>query len=424
MRVETLTMAGLRACVQRFALLASLLSACSSAHAMHHVMRRLALAASLATARAMHMRNLGQSSLRVSEACLGTMTWGVQNEQRDADAQIDLAREHGVNFIDTAEMYPVPTFADQWRAGATEEILGDYLDRHKAARDELVIATKVTGYMPRSAVAAARTTPPTSPAPDCRLDAASVKAACDASLRRLKTDRVDLLQLHWPDRYVPLFGDTVYQHKKRDDEVPIEETAEALRDLADAGKIRAFGLSNETPFGVARWHQACEALGTSDGLASIQNSYSLVDRRFDADLAEACDRCGGIGLLPWSVLGGGLLSGKYRDGGGASATSRFIKYPKYMARWCPDTASPETLAASEDYCRLAEEVGTTPADLAIAFVRTRRFLDAGSVIVGATDLDQLEANLAPFGEPARLDDEVLAAIDAIHKRSRDPSCRL
>ena len=236
------------------------------------------MAASLATARAMHMRNLGQSSLRVSEACLGTMTWGVQNDQRDADAQIDLAREHGVNFIDTAEMYPVPTFADQWRAGATEEILGDYLDRHKAARDELVIATKVTGYMPRSAVAAARTTPPTSPAPDCRLDAASVKAACDASLRRLKTDRVDLLQLHWPDRYVPLFGDTVYQHKKRDDEVPIEETAEALRDLADAGKIRAFGLSNETPFGVARWHQACEALGTSDGLASIQNSYSLVDR--------------------------------------------------------------------------------------------------------------------------------------------------
>ena len=182
--------------------------------------------------------------------------------------------------------------------------------------------------------------------------------------------------------------------------------------------------SNETPFGVARWHQACEALGTSDRLASIQNSYSLVDRRFDADLAEACDRCGGIGLLPWSVLGGGLLSGKYRDGGGASATSRFIKYPKYMARWCPDTASPETLAASEDYCRLAEEVGTTPADLAIAFVRTRRFLDAGSVIVGATDLDQLEANLAPFGEPARLDDEVLAAIDAIHQRSRDPSCRL
>ena len=163
MRVETLTMAG-RACVQRFALLASLLSACSHAHTMHHVM-----AASLATARAMHMRNLGQSSLRVSEACLGTMTWGVQNDQRDADAQIDLAREHGVNFIDSAQMYPVPTFADKWRAGATEEILGDYLDRHKAARDELVIATKVTGYMPRSAVAAARTTPPTSPAPDLSL---------------------------------------------------------------------------------------------------------------------------------------------------------------------------------------------------------------------------------------------------------------
>ena len=394
----------------------------SARGAMH--MRTLALV--VASARgAMHMRTLGRSELRVSEACLGTMTFGVQNDQRDADLQIDYARDRGCNFLDTAEMYPVPTFAEEWRAGATEEIVGDYLGRHRASRDSLVVATKVTGYMPRSAIAAARTSPPSSPAPDCRLDKASVRAACEASLRRLRTDYVDLFQLHWPDRYVPLFGDTVYRGEKarRDDEVPILETAEALRDLVDEGKIRAFGLSNETPLGVCEWRAACEALGVADRLATIQNSYSLVDRRFDGDLAEACDRYG-IGLLPWSVLGGGLLSGKYRDGASASPRSRFNAYPAYMKRWSPGSASPETLAAADAYAELAEDAGVAPADLAIAFVRTRRFLRGGAVIVGATDLDQLAANLAPFDEDPALDAALLAKIDAIHARARDPSCRL
>ena len=152
-------------------------------------------------------RALGGSDLLVSEACLGTMTWGVQNDQADAFAQLDYARSKGCNFIDTAELYPVPLTAPEWKAGNTELILGNYLQTiGSAERDELVIASKIAGFFPNSPVAAERTVPPTDPAPDCRLDRDSVRQATDASLRRLQTDRIDLMQIHWPDRYVPAFG--------------------------------------------------------------------------------------------------------------------------------------------------------------------------------------------------------------------------
>lgn len=378
----------------------------------------LFLAAWVAPAAALALRQLGRSDLRVSEACLGSMTWGVQNDASDAFAQIDAARDRGVNFIDTAELYPVPLTAAAWRAGATEEIIGQYLAKRPGARADLVLATKVAGYMEASPVAAARTTPPAAPPPDCRLDTASVTAACDASLRRLGVDHVDLFQIHWPDRYLPLFGQTAYRReKRRPDAVPIEETAAALRDLADAGKIRAFGLSNESPFGVSAWAAACEALGVADRLASIQNSYSLLDRRFDSDLAESCDHHG-LDLLPWSVLAGGLLSGKYADGGPPRA--RFNAHPTYMKRWSPTTASAETLAAAAAYARVARDSGLEPATLAVAFARSRPFV--GSTIVGATTAAQLEANLDAFD--VVLDDATLAAVDAIHLRSQNPCCPL
>lgn len=374
-------------------------------------------------------RRLGGSDLVVSEACLGTMTFGVQNNQEEAFEQMDYARDSGVNFIDTAELYPVPLFASTWRAGATEEIVGNYL--HKigpAARDELVIATKVAGYMPKSAVAAARCVPPSNPLPDCRLDAASVKAACDASLRRLQTDRIDLLQLHWPDRYIPLFGQSQFDHDQiRGDEISIKETATALKDLIEAGKVRYIGLSNESTFGVSEWVRATEELGIGDKLVSIQNSYSLLDRRFDSELAEACAR-NNIGLLPWSILGGGLLSGKYQRNAPrkASSNARFVAYPEYMKRWSPASASPETLRAVDEYVKIAQEqANLTPSQLAIAFVRSRRFVsDAGSVIVGATTLDQLKENLEIFNDEALLDPEVVDAINAIHMKCPDPSCSL
>lgn len=379
-------------------------------------------------------RRLGGSELVVSEACLGTMTYGVQNDQTDAFQQLDYARSRGVNFIDTAELYPVPLTAPDWRAGATEEIVGNYLNHiGPAQRDELVVASKICGFFPKSPVAAARSFPdaPTvvDPLPDCRLDAPSVKMACDASLRRLQTDRVDLMQIHWPDRYVPVFGQTEFKHDNiREDAIPIEETASALRDLIEDGKIRYIGLSNETPFGVCEWVKTTEKLGIRDRLVSIQNSYSLVDRRFDGDLAEVCQHHN-IGLLPWSILAGGLLSGKYRKTSPSppSSNSRFIKYPEYMSRWSPQTASPQTLSAVEEYSQIAEQAGMSPTELSIAFVKSRRFIsDNGSTIVGAVTMQQLEQNLAPFetDSSAVLTDDLLEQINKVHMKCRDPSCSL
>ena len=375
-------------------------------------------------------RCLGGTDLVVSEACLGTMTFGVQNNKQDAFEQLNYSISScGVNFIDTAELYPVPLTAPDWRAGATEEIVGEYLARIGASRrDELVVATKVCGYFPNSPVAAARYVPPLSSSsslPDCRLDAQSVKTACEASLRRLQTDRIDLYQIHWPDRYLPVFGQTVFDHdQKRNDDIAIEETATALRDLIQEGKVRYIGVSNESSLGVCQWVQACKKLGIADKLASIQNSYSLLDRRFESELAEVCDAYQ-IGLLPWSVLAGGLLTGKYQKGKTPSANARFVKYPEYMKRWSPKTASGATLSAVDEYAKIAQEAGMTPAELAIAFCRSRRFvLDAGSTIVGATTLEQLKQNLAPFRDPVHLPDDVLEAINKVHLQCPSPSCSI
>lgn len=376
-------------------------------------------------------RRLGGSDLVVSEACLGTMTFGVQNTQADAFQQMDYARDFGVNFIDTAELYPVPLTAPEWKAGVTETIVGNYLNQiGPAARDELVVATKVAGFFPKSPIAAARYVPPITndPLPDCRLDAESVKTACDASLRRLQTDRIDLLQLHWPDRYLPVFGQTEYNYNQmRDGAIPIAETAAALRDLIEEGKVRYIGLSNESPYGVCEWVKATEALGIRDKLVSIQNSYSLLDRRFDSDLAEACANYN-IGLLPWSVLAGGLLSGKYRknDPNPATSTARFVKFKDYMSRWNPSSAAAPTLDAVEEYAKIAEDASMTPSQLAIAFVRSRRFVsDVGSTIVGATTVEQLKDNLEVFrDENVQLDATLVDAINKVHMKCRDPSCSL
>jgi aryl-alcohol dehydrogenase-like predicted oxidoreductase len=355
------------------------------------------------------------------------MTFGVQNSQEEAFEQMDYARSCGINFIDTAELYPVPLTAPNWRPGATEEIVGEYLKKIGPERDELVIATKIAGFIPKSPIAAVRTVPPAEePFPDGRLDAKSVQMATDASLRRLQTDRIDLMQIHWPDRYIPVFGQLEYRHEmKRDDAVEIEETAAALKNMIDEGKIRYIGLSNESPFGVCEWIRATERLGIRDKLVSIQNSYSLVDRRFDSDLAEICDHYS-IGLLPWSILAGGLLSGKYREGKNPSENSRFVKYPEYMSRWSPATAREETLSAANEYSKIAEENGMTPTELSIAFTRTRRFVaDNGSVIVGATTMDQLKENLSPFdGNTPELSMDILEKINEIHMKCRDPSCNL
>lgn len=372
----------------------------------------------------MRTRRLGSSSLQVTEACLGTMTWGVQNSEAEAHAQLDLAvKDRGVNFIDTAELYPVPLTAPEWKPGRTEEIIGTWLAANPEWRPKVVLATKVCGFWPESAVAAERTVPPTSPAPDCRLDRASVLAACEASLRRLQTDYIDLLQLHWPDRYVPIFGSTAYKYEQERDAVRIEETAAALKELLDAGKIKAYGLSNETSYGVGEWARVASELGMPPP-ASIQNAYSLLTRGFESELAEACSpRHHNVGLLPWSVLCGGLLSGKYREGCGAEASARFVKYDDYMERWHPSHAREATLSATEDYAAIAERAGLTPAALAILWCRTRPFITAhGSVIVGGTTLEQLRENLDAFAlPPETLSQGMVDEINEVHMRCRDPS---
>lgn len=375
-------------------------------------------------------RCLGKSDLIVSESCLGTMTFGVQNNDEDAFQQLDYAISTGCNFIDTAELYPVPLTCPDYRAGATEEILGRYIAKERVSRQDMVIATKIAGYFPNSPVAAARSYPnePISPPPDCRLDSSSVKNAVDASLRRLQTDYIDLYQVHWPDRYVPAFGMTTFQHEQaRNDEVSIFETASALKDMIDEGKIRYIGLSNESTFGVCQWINACEQLGIRDKLATIQNSYNLLDRRFDSELAEACHHYD-IGLLPWSVLAGGLLSGKYNkrhSSGSSTPNSRFIRFGDYMKRWHPNFAAQTTLDATEEYAKIASDAGLTPSELAIGFVRSREFVKKnGSVIVGATTMEQLKENLAPFVNDVTLDEQVLARIDEVHLKCKDPCCSL
>ena len=384
----------------------------------------------IATTSTLRMRNLGSSTLRVTEACLGTMTWGVQNTESEAHEQLDYAiKERGVNFIDTAELYPVPLTVPEWRAGTTEEYIGTWIEANPEWRSKIVLATKVCGYMPASGVAAERTVPPASdPKPDCRLDRASVRAACNASLRRLRTDYIDLYQLHWPDRYVPIFGSTVYDFgaaEARGDAVPIEETAAALKELLDEGKIRAYGLSNETPYGVCEWHRVAAKLGMPPP-ATIQNAYSLLTRSFEGELAEACSpEHHNVGLLPWSVLCGGLLSGKYRRATGwrAESKARFVAFDTYMSRWHPQHANAATLDAAEAYCDIAERAGLSPSALAILWCRTRPFVARhGAVIVGGTSVEQLEQNLDAFDLPLdALTDEMQDEINAVHMRARNPS---
>lgn len=349
------------------------------------------------------------------------MTWGMQNTEEDAHAQIEYALSRGINFLDTAEMYPVPSSAPGHRPGRSEEYIGSWLKKHPERREDLVIATKITGYNPRSKTAANRKDGGFEGGdwPDARLSAVQVKEACEASLKRLDTSYIDLYQLHWPDRYVPSFGARTYIPELERESVPIKETLSALKELLKEGKIKAYGLSNETTFGV------CEFVRIADELdmprpATIQNPFCLLNRQFEAELAEACaPRNFNIGLLPWSILAGGLLSGKY-NGKVDSAlnttdealqNARFIKFKGFMGRFLNDT----TLGVSEKYIKLAERKGISVATLAQAFCKSRWYIP--SSIIGATTMEQLKENINAFD--IDLDKETIAAIDEIHNSSKD-----
>lgn len=345
----------------------------------------------------MQYRILGTTNEKVSLICLGTMTWGQQNSEADAHQQLDYAIERGINFVDVAEMYPVPPTAET--QGRTEEYLGTWLAK-PGNRQKVLVATKVTGRSEMFPYI--RDGKPT-------LDRKNILAACDASLKRLQTDVIDLYQMHWPDRQTNCFGILGYQFDASDKAVPLEESLSALQELVRAGKVRHIGLSNETPWGVME----CLRLAREKGLPriqSIQNPYNLVNRSFEVGLAEMAIR-EQVGLLAYSPLAFGVLSGKYR-GGIKPPGSRLTIYTRF-GRYNGEL----TFKAMEKYCAIAESHDLTPAQLALAYVNSRPFLT--STIIGATSMEQLKENIDSI--EVKLLPEVLEKIEAVHKEIGNPA---
>eukprot|EP00180_Rhodochaete_pulchella_P000205 Plantae.Rhodophyta-Rhodochaete_pulchella.ctg11426.p1 GENE.Plantae.Rhodophyta-Rhodochaete_pulchella.ctg11426~~Plantae.Rhodophyta-Rhodochaete_pulchella.ctg11426.p1 ORF type:complete len:364 (-),score=45.75 Plantae.Rhodophyta-Rhodochaete_pulchella.ctg11426:321-1304(-) len=321
----------------------------------------------------------------------------------------------GVNFIDTAEIYPVPSSAPGWASGTTEKYMGTWLARNPEMRSKIIIATKIAGYLGSpSETVANRTDPPGEPRP-ARLDRQSVLQACDGSLRRLQTDYIDLYQVHWPSRILdlPVFGRQLYTNSMNpEDIVPIEDTLAGLKELLDSGKIRHYGLSNETAFGVGEWIRKADAMGMPRPV-SIQNEFHLCNRSFEEALVESCSpNHYNIGLLPWSPLGGGRLTGKYADGS-APESARFSKFPVFQKRF----SSKWTDEGVRAYREIAKEAGVSMTTLALAWCASRSYV--ASTIFGATTIAQLKENLEAFDYVPT--EEVLEKVDKVHFARRNPT---
>ncbi|MBO1360605.1 aldo/keto reductase [Acetobacter sacchari] len=347
----------------------------------------------------MKQRELGRTGVMVSEICLGTMTFGQQNTEAEGHAQLDVALDHGVNFIDTAELYSIPPRAETY--GATETIIGSWL-KARGGRDKLIIASKVVGR---------GTNPWFRPNGEpTRLIPSQIRYAIEGSLRRLGTDYIDLYQLHWPDRKVGLFGDggTTFRDVPMEDEVPIEETLGALEDLVTQGKIRHVGLSNETAWGVSQFIAASKA--GAPRVASIQNAYNLINRTFEIGLAEIAIR-EKVGLLAYSPLAQGYLTGKYLNGAkpAGARTTLFNRGQRYE--------KPGVDVAIEAYIALARGEGIDPTQLALAFVTSRAFVTSN--IIGATSVDQLRTILGSVD--VTITPELEAKINAIHQVHSNPA---
>jgi aryl-alcohol dehydrogenase-like predicted oxidoreductase len=345
----------------------------------------------------MEYRKLGTTGLSVSALCLGTMTWGQQNTENDAHAQLDYAVANGINFFDAAEMYPVPPRAETF--GRTEECLGSWLGKNKSKRAQFIVASKVTGR--GNGLAHVRG--------GAGLAADSIRAAIEGSLKRLQTDYIDLYQTHTPDRPANRFGQLDYVHTSDAPQgAPFEETLETLAALVREGKIRHFGVSNETPWGVMRQLGLAQA-GVGPRPQAIQNPYSLLNRSFDVGLAEIAMR-EQVGLLAYSPLAMGVLAGKYLDGarppqGRLTLFDRFKRY-----------STPRAEPAAAAYVAIARAAGLDPAQMALAFVTGRPFVTSN--IFGATSIEQLRSNSA--SAQVRLSPDVLAAIDAVHADNPNP----
>ncbi len=344
--------------------------------------------------------SLGRSDLRVTPICLGTMTFGEQVDEAASHALLDHALARGVNFIDTAEMYAVPTRRETY--GASERIIGNWLAKRPGARQNVVLATKVAG--------------PSRNMDWVRNGSANVKPAefvqaCDDSLQRLRSDVIDLYQIHWPNRNAPAFGALFFDPAKDREFTSIHAQLEALAGLVKAGKVRHIGLSNETPWGVSEFLRLAELHGLPR-VVSVQNPYALVNRVIDNGLDETLYRHG-VSLLAYSPLGFGVLTGKY-DASGASQAGRLTLFDAFkQQRW----ARPEAFHAGRLYNALARKHGLTPTRMALAFCYTN--WRVASTIIGVTNLAQLDENIDAWG--TTLSPELLTEIDAVRWLHRDPA---
>ena len=345
----------------------------------------------------MEYNKLGQTDIEVSRICLGTMTWGEQNTEKEAHEQLDYAIESGINFIDVAEMYPVPPREETY--GLTESYIGNWLSKRKD-RDKIILASKV---------AAKAEWLPYIRGGQIKLDKKNIVQALEDSLRRLKTDYIDLYQMHWPDRDTNFFGKLAYYHAPEKDGIPIAETLAVLDELVKQGKIRAIGISNETPWGCAEYLRISREKELPR-IVSIQNPYNLLNRTFEIGISEFSHR-EQVGLLAYSPLAFGALSGKYLNNQkpeGARLTL-FERFNRYL--------NPQATNATEAYVNLAKKNDLDPSQMALSYVSSRPFLTSN--IIGATTMEQLKMDIESIN--IELSDDVIKDIESIHEKIPNPA---
>lgn len=345
----------------------------------------------------MKYTTLANTDLKVSKICLGTMTFGEQNTESEGHEQLDYAISQGVNFIDTAEMYPVP--GREETQGSTERIIGTWIQKRQN-RDSFVLATKIAGPSPRFSYMRN----------PMRFDREQIHQALGESMERLQTDYIDIYQLHWPERRTNFFGMRGYRHSESDPwEENFEEILEVMQELIKEGKIRYLGISNETPWGFSRFLHLAEAKGLPR-VVSVQNPYSLLNRSYEIGMAEMSIR-EKVGLLAYSPMAFGMLSGKYH-GSNPPKNGRLSRFD-VMSRY----SSENSRNATQAYIDIAKEIGISTAQLALAYVNMRPFLTSN--IIGATNMDQLKENISSID--VELSKETLQAIDEVQNRIPNPA---
>ncbi len=344
----------------------------------------------------MYYKKLGNTQIDVSSICLGTMTWGEQNTESQAFEQMDYSLERGINFFDTAELYSVPPKKETF--GSTERIIGNWLEKRNC-REKIILATKVVG---RSGMKWFR-------GKETRLNKEQITSAIEGSLQRLKTDYIDLYQLHWPDRKSNFFGKLGYEHQDETDLIQIREQLEILDNLVKQGKIRFIGLSNETPWGLMKFISMSEMYNLPR-VVSVQNPYSLLNRSYEVGMAEISirEQCG---LLAYSPLAFGMLTGKY-DQGQYPEGARLTLFGEMYTRYTKQKGKIE----SKKFNTLARESGFSPSEMALAFVNSQDFVTSN--IIGATNINQLEENINSYS--IKLDKALIAEINKLNQENPYP----